>query len=528
MTIGDDRAVPASRATARSLIEVLDVSKSFAGNRALSSFSLSLDPGEIHVLIGANGSGKSTLIKVLSGFHHPDPGGEIRIGGSELHFGSPSQSYSLGCRFVHQDLGLVSTLSVLDNLNLGHFPTRFGTIRGSRCREMTDEILGAVGLDLDASVKVSELGAARRTGVALARAMRPDQQHPARLLILDEPTATLPPGEVDQLLGMVRSVAASGVAVLFVTHHMDEVERIADSVTVLRDGIVVGRSAMQDIDRATLVEMVAGGEVAEAERDAEPVGDSGDTPLLSVDGLVAGPLRGVSFTAAAGEVVGLAGLTGSGRETVLGAIFGAVRSDAGQVRVRGVVVPPHRPDRAVGVGLGFMPSDRKVNGGIMSLSARENLTITYLQPFWSKLRLRRKLEVAACEESFEEFNVRPAGAGEQVLANFSGGNQQKILFAKWTRRRPDVLLLDEPTQGVDIGAKGELHRQLLSMADSGMTVVVSSADFEELAVLCTRVLVFRSGKVSDELTGNRVTLSEITRAVVSQVPAQSASTEARK
>jgi ribose transport system ATP-binding protein len=526
MTGHIDPATQAKAEAARPLIEMHEISKSFAGNRALTAFNLSLDPGEVHVLIGANGSGKSTLIKILSGFHHPDPGGQVQIGGTEFHFGSSAQSYALGCRFVHQDLGLVSALSVLDNLNLGDFPTRFGTIRGSQCRATTKEMLDAVGVDLEPSVKVSELSAARRTGVALARAMRADPRHPARLLVLDEPTATLPPSEVNQLLAMVRSVAAGGVAVLFVTHHMDEVERIGDSVSVLRDGVVVGRSAMRLIDRARLVELVAGGSVTETERPVEPAGNPDTVPPLSVEGLAAGPLRTASFTAAAGEIVGLAGLTGSGRETVLGAIFGAVPADAGRVRVRQATVPPQRPDLAMAAGVGYLPSDRKVSGGIMSMSARENITLTNLKSLSSRLLLRRSREAAASRELLDKFDVRPRGAVEQVLANFSGGNQQKILFAKWTRVQPAVLLLDEPTQGVDISAKGELHRHLLSMAAEGMAVVVSSADFDELALICNRVLVFRNGTISDELTGSRVNLVEISRSVVSEASRSSLPVEA--
>jgi ribose transport system ATP-binding protein len=519
-------ATPAETVPTRPLIEMHGISKSFAGNQALTSFSLTLDPGEVHVLIGANGSGKSTLIKILSGFHHPDPGGQVTIGGTEFHFGSSAQSYALGCRFVHQDLGLVPTLSVLDNLNLGYFPTRFGTIRGSQCRATTKEMLSAVSLDLEPSVKVSEVGAAQRTGVALARAMRADSLHPARLLVLDEPTATLPPSEVSQLLAMVRSVAAGGVAVLFVTHHMDEVHRIGDSVSVLRDGVVVGRSAMRLTDRARLVELVTGGSLAETGRPAEPAGNPDSVPALSVEGLASGPLRTASFTAAAGEIVGLAGLTGSGRETVLGAIFGAVPAGAGRVRVRQAIVPPQRPDLAMAAGVGYLPPDRKVSGGVMSMSARENMTLTNLRSLSSRLLLRRSREAAASREMFEKFDVRPRGAFEQVLANFSGGNQQKILFAKWARVQPAVLLLDEPTQGVDISAKGELHRHLLSMAADGMAVVVSSADFDELALICNRVLVFRNGIIADELAGGRVNLSEISKSVVLEAPLSSLPVEA--
>jgi ribose transport system ATP-binding protein len=356
--------------------------------------------------------------------------------------------------------------------------------------------------------------------VALARAMRPDAAHPARLLVLDEPTATMPADEVDELLASVRAAASRGVAVLFVTHHLDEVFRIADAVTVLRDGAIIGRSPIAKVERPALVAMLAGDEREPAAADAaiSPAA-AGEVPALAVDGLWAGPLRGISFTVAPGEVIGIAGLTGSGRETALSSIFGAEDREAGTVRVAGRLVPPRRPDAAMAAGAGLLPGDRKTKGGIMSLSARENFSLSALKPFWAKGRLSRRRETAAASRWFAELNVRPADAVEMELVRFSGGNQQKIIFAKWMRRNPAVLLLEEPTQGVDVGAKAELHRQLIKAARDGMAAVVSSTDQDELATLCTRVLVLRNGRVSEQLTGARIAASEITKSVMSEVPA---------
>jgi ribose transport system ATP-binding protein len=500
------------------VVEMRNLSKSFSGTLALASLDLAIAPGEVHVLVGANGSGKSTLIKVLSGFHSPDDG-EVLIGGQRLPFGSADHSYRLGCRFVHQDLGLVGSMSVLDNLHLGNFPTRLGTVRGSQMKAAARDMLEGAGLDLDPSVRVEELGAAHQTGVALARAMRADAAHPARLLVLDEPTATMPSDEVNYLLASIRATASRGVAVLFVTHHLDEVFRIADAVTVLRDGVVVGRSPIAKAERAALVKLLAGEEIESASADAASPHAPGDAAALEVTGLWAGPLRGISFSVAPGEVVGVAGLTGSGRETALSAIFGAQARDKGTVRIGGKPVPARRPDLAMSAGAGLLPGDRKAKGGIMSLSARENISLSSLKPFWTMGRLSRKRESAETSKWFAELNVRPAGAAGMQLMRFSGGNQQKILFAKWMRRRPAVLLLEEPTQGVDVSAKAELHRQLISAARDGMSVVVSSTDIDELVTLCSRVLVLRSGRISEELTGTRVVASEITRSVMSEAPA---------
>jgi ribose transport system ATP-binding protein len=519
------QAVPRDSSPVRPAVEIANLSKSFPGTLALAAFDLEITPGEVHVLVGANGSGKSTLIKVLSGFHTPDRGGEVLINGQSLSFGSSEQSYRLGCRFVHQDLGLVATLSVSDNLHLGSFPTRVGTISTRAMRKSAREMLEQVGLEVEPGTLVSELRAAQRTGVALARAVRSDQAHPPRLLVLDEPTATLPSDEVDHLLSMVRAAASRGVAVLFVTHHLDEVFRIGDFVTVLRDGRIVGRSPIDKLERRALVTLLAGGDLDDVHREPDDAPTEDGPAALVVDDLWAGPIRGISFSVAPGEIVGVAGLTGSGRETALSAIFGAESRQIGAITVVGTRVPPRRPDLAMAAGAGLLPGERKTLSGIMSLSARENMSLTSLKPFWSRLQLNKKRETREVSTWFEELDVRPAGALEMELIRFSGGNQQKVLFAKWMRRRPAVFLLDEPTQGVDVGAKAELHRQLLASAAAGMAVVVSSTDTEELVALCSRVLVLRNGTISEELRGSRITVGDITKSVMSDaapVQAQSA------
>jgi ribose transport system ATP-binding protein len=509
-------AVPRSESAVRPAVRIRNLSKSFPGTLALAAFDLEIMPGEVHVLVGANGSGKSTLIKVLSGFHTPDPDGEVLIDGEPMPFGSGEHSYRLGCRFVHQDLGLIATMSVQDNLHLGGFPTRAATIRPRQMTSSAQAMLTQVGLELDPGMQVCDLGAAQRTGVALARAVRTDRAHPPKLLVLDEPTATLPSDEVDHLLGMLRAAASRVVAVLFVTHHLDEVFRIADSVTVLRDGRIVGRSPIEKVERRALVELLAGGDIEDVHRDPEAVATSAPEPALVVDDLWAGTIRGMSFSVAPGEVVGIAGLTGSGRESVLSAIFGAQSRSRGTVTIGGTSVPARRPDLAMAAGAGLLPGERKTLSGIMSLSARENISVASLAPFWSKLRLNKKKEMHEASTWFEELNVRPEGAIDMELIRFSGGNQQKILFAKWIRLRPTVFLLDEPTQGVDIGAKAELHRQLLAAAATGTAVVISSTDTDELVSMCSRVLVLRNGTLTDELTGSRITVGEITKSVMSE------------
>lgn len=488
------------------------VSKTFNLNRALSAVDLDVLPGEIHALLGENGSGKSTLIKILAGYHRPDPGCTVHIGGKALAPGSPTSSHHVGARFVHQDLALVAELSVLDNLALGTgFPTRFGTIRGTAARREAAEQVDRFIPGIDPTAVLGTLTAAQQTGVAVVRALREDPRNPPRLLVLDEPTATLPIQETDRLFEIVRAVAASGVGVLYVTHRLDEVFELTDKVSVLRDGVKVVTTRTDQLDRPSLIAHLVGSEFEEpAHVNPVPV-DQHDSALLAVEGIVGGTLDGATFRADAGEIVGITGITGSGRETVLSAIFGAVPYDSGSVRISDASVPVGRPDKSVQAGLAFLPSDRKTLGGLMTLTSKENVSITDLRPFWRRFFLSGKREIAAARDWFVAMDVRPRGDVNALLGTYSGGNQQKILFAKWCRLTPRVFLLDEPTQGVDIAAKVQLHEQLVELARSGTAVVIASSDQEELASLCTRVLVMSGGRIVSEVRPPGMTAARLTK-----------------
>jgi ribose transport system ATP-binding protein len=516
------------------VLEVETVSKTFTRTKALAGVSMTIEPGEVHALLGQNGSGKSTLIKILSGYHAPDPGGGIRVQDQKLPFQSPVGSYRLGCRFVQQDLGLVSTLSVIDNMSLGSgFPTSFGTIRDKASAKQARGDLAKLNLDIDPKAMVSTLSASERTGVAIARALREDPEYPARLLVLDEPTATLPVDEVDHLLDRVSAMAATGVGVLYVTHHLGEVFRVAHKVSVFRDGKVVGAGPVSDFDHSKIVFLLAGEELlaeeteARRQKAARAAARKHET-VFEIKDLRAGALAGVSLKAESGEIVGIAGLAGSGRDSVLGAAFGALPRASGEVMVAGKQLPASRPDLAIGEGVAYVAPDRKIGGGVMTMNARENLTLPDLKPFWKGGVLRRRAEKARTKEWFERLSVRPAAASEEPLSTFSGGNQQKILFGKWLSKQPSVFLLDEPTQGVDVGAKADLHRELVTAAEGGAGVVISSSDLEELADLCDRVLVIVEGKISSELSGAELTEGSITRSFmpIVEVPAETANGDA--
>ncbi len=498
-------------AAPRPALRIRRLTKSFAGTVALADFELDIEPGEVHALVGENGSGKSTVIKILAGYHRPDPGGTVEIDGMPLPFGSAPSAHEMGSRFVHQDLGLVLQLPVVDNLYLNSgFASKFGTIREAQTRRQASQLLSRVGLEVDPRTPVGSLTLAQRTGVAVARALEGEDHRQVRLLVLDEPTATLPENEVHHLLDMVRRVAADGVAVLYVSHRLDEIFQVADNVTVLRDGHRVATVPVPSLDKRRLIALLVGDELGELPS-PEP-GRAGGAPALSVQGLRGPGVAGVTFRAEPGEILGFAGITGSGRESLLGTVFGALPRLGGVVEAGGRPLPPHDPRAAIAAGLAYLPPDRKATGAMMDLSARENLSICRLRSVRSGLLLRGRAERAEALQWFERLGVRPAGGIENQLATFSGGNQQKVLFAKWLRLRPQVFLLDEPTQGVDVGTKGELHRQLLAAAAAGSTVVVSSSDLEELVALCHRVLVLRAGRLTAEFDNSSVTSANISRA----------------
>jgi ribose transport system ATP-binding protein len=495
------------------VLAVRALSKTFVETPVLTGVDLTIGAGEIHALLGENGSGKSTLIRILSGYHEPDPGGEILIGGRKLEPGSAVTSYALGCRFVHQDLGLVENMSVLDNLSFGAgFPCWMGTIRAEQARQRARQDLGRIGLNVDPTALVRELSLAMKTGVVVARALRGSEDNKVKLLVLDEPTATLPESEVDQLLAIVRSIASDGVAVLYVTHRLDEVFEIAKMVTVLRDGHKIADRVVESLDRAELIELLVGREVKEVRSASSgQVVDPNSEPIAEICDIDAGPIKGASFDVRPGEILGIAGITGSGREALLPAVFGATDREGGTVRIGGTVLPGMRPDLSISLGVAYLPADRRALGGIMALSAQENISLADLAPLWRAPLLRRGLERAEATSWFERLGIRPVNGKERPLSTFSGGNQQKILIGKWLRRRPRLLLLDEPTQGVDIGAKADLHGELVRAAADGAAVVVSSSDTDELAALCHRVLVFRRGRVVADLRDQGVSVQHISR-----------------
>jgi ribose transport system ATP-binding protein len=494
-------------------LHVSGIAKSFGGAEVLSGLNMGVAAGEVHALVGENGSGKSTFIRVLAGYHKPDRG-EVYVDGAKIHLGSPRESRLAGFRFVHQDLALVESLSILDNLSMGTgFPCLAGTIRPRAARRAAAGDLLRLGINHAPLTPLGELTAAERSGVAVARALRDSATGSCKVLVLDEPTATLPHNEVAKLMDIIRRVAASGVAVIYVSHRLDEIFDVADNVTVLRDGKKVADRAVSSLTRAELVNLLVGREFDQVRAHRPPIADD-CSPSLVVRDLVAPSIGGVSFDARPGEILGFAGIVGSGRETLLSVLFGGVKRRGGEVTVAGRAIRSGHPHRAMAAGVALLPASRTTTGVFPRLSARENLTITDLRPFWRLGWLRRGAEKAAVREWFDRLAVRPATGQNRPLLTFSGGNQQKVLFARWMRRRPVVFLLDEPTQGVDVGGKAEIHAHIQQAAAGGTAVVVSSSDPDELAALCHRVLALQNGRIVAELAGSGLTVTALSRATL--------------
>jgi ribose transport system ATP-binding protein len=490
-------------------LTVTSMSKSFAGPRVLDDVSLSIEPGEIRALVGENGSGKSTLIKILAGFHLPDEG-SAEVDGQSLHLGDGTSSEALGLRFVHQDLGLVNNLDAVDNLALGVGYRSFrGGIRWRQERKRARAALVDLGYDFDVRRPAGSLAMSERTALAVARALAP-RQTPTKVLILDEPTANLPAAEAERLFQLARRVADSGVAVMFVSHHFDEVFELAQSVTVLRDGKQVITRPVAGLTEDGLIELVIGRQLEQVEHDVKAA--ERREMILKVGGLSCDVLDNIDFVVHAGEIVGIAGITGSGRDEVAAALFGG-RERTGEVRIKDAVVPPFRPDKAMDMGMGLVPAERHANAAFMGLTLRENITIVRPGIHWRGGLLRKNPERSDVDVWLERLDVRPRNS-EFAMSDLSGGNQQKVVLARWMRMDPKVLILNEPTQGVDVGAKSDIHELVDQAAAQGTAVLVVSTDHEELVRLCHRVLVLRRGHIADEISGGRMDHDVITAATI--------------
>lgn len=512
------------------VLSVRALSMSFGGTRALDGVDLDVVAGEIHGLVGQNGSGKSTLIKVLSGYHTPEPGSKVEIAGQDVTLPvQPEQLDRYGIGFVHQDLGLLPGISVLENLLVDELATKRRTfINWRREREHAEAMLRPFGKPINVRSAVANLPPADQAHVAIVRAVDRLRRRHARgdrspgLLVLDEVTAFLSSEGREQLWQLVRDIVSGGDSVLFVSHYLDEVLGFTDRVTVFRDGRLVATTPTAELDSGRLIALILGralaGSPAMAHRSGPvPVVDTG----VVVTGLTGDLVHDLNFAARRGEILGLTGLLGSGFEEVNPALFGAKPARSGQLTMDAsrFELAGMSPGRATAEGIAYVPEDRWAEGGVGGLTVVENLTLQILPRYQRRTRmLRRSRLVRDTRALLDDFDVRPRNPHAK-LAELSGGNAQKVILAKWLACHPRLLLLDEPTHGVDVGSRAQILERVRSEAANGMTVLCASSDPEQLTDLCDRVLVFAHGRVVGELTGEAINKDTIVALCYDKVPA---------
>lgn len=495
------------------LISIEHASKTFPGQKALSDVSFEIARAEIHALVGENGSGKSTLIKGLSGFHELDPGSSITVRGEPLTLGNPTESQRHGLRFVHQDLGLIGELSGAENIGLvsGFATTVTKRIDQRAQRRHARELLARIGVELDTDIPVSRLRAVDRSALAIARALD-DAHGEIALLVLDEPTAALPPAECEALFRVLRDVVASGVSILYVSHRLDEVLGLASRVTVLRDGRCQGTLPTQGVDRLELARLIVGQEV-EMQTSGEVVAArSASQQTLIVNRLDADTLHDVAFEIGEGEIIGVAGLSGSGRDALAGAVCGATDAEVDLVLHGRPVAGQMTPQLARELGFALVLPNRHPEAAIPAFTIAENMTLGRVPEFASLGRIKHAQERATVREWIERLDIRPPEPDRQY-ALLSGGNQQKVLLAKWLGMGPTVVFMEDPTSGVDIGARYAIYDLVRRYAETGIPFVVCSSDIEDFVGLCDRVIVLVEGRVAGELRGAAITEAELLRSI---------------
>jgi rhamnose transport system ATP-binding protein len=478
-------------------VALRDISKRFGATQALSDVTLELRGHEVHALVGENGAGKSTLVKTLAGIYTPDTG-TVELAGEPIVLRGPAHARELGIAVVHHEPRLFPDLSVAENVFMGHSPAgALGSIDWRGMRRQAADIFRGLDVRIDPSAIVRGLSMADQQLIEIAKALSLD----ARVLILDEPTASLSAHEVERLFTIVRQTRERGVAVLFVSHRLDEVFELCDVATVFRDGKHVVTAPASSLTTADLVRYMVGRAVTLFPKVEAPVGDV----LLEVTGLSRGEaFRDVSFSVRAGEIVGMAGLVGAGRTEVARVLFGISRRDAGEVRIHGKAVHFATPSEALDAGIAFIPEDRHQQGLVLDFTIAENVTLPILTRLFRRYLIVRATERDVARSFTDQFRVRMTGV-DQVVSALSGGNQQKVVLAKWLASEPSVLILDEPTRGIDIGAKVEVHRIVSELAGQGLAILLISSELPEVLAMSDRILVLHEGRLTAEIPRERAT-----------------------
>ncbi len=486
-------------------LEVRRVTKRFPGVLALDDVSFELRPREVHALVGENGAGKSTLIKVITGVYRPDKG-QVLFNGEEVSFADPRESQAAGISTIYQEINLIPLLSVAQNVFLGREPRNsLGLIDKASMNREAAEILERYGIQADVTAPLRSLGLGVQQMVAIARAISVD----ARAVIMDEPTSSLEAREVETLFGVIGQLREEGVGVIYVSHRLEELYEICDRVTVLRDGRVAHTGRLSDLSRLQLIAHMLGRELAEVEKEgATGFSEEHETarePILVAQGLTQHPrLREVSLDVRPGEVVGLAGLLGAGRSETAKAIFGAEPLDSGSVRMEGKDIKTGSPGAAIKAGIAFLPEDRKLEGIIPDLSVKENIVAAAMPRLARAGMVSEKVQAELVEEFMQSLGIK-ASSPDQPVRELSGGNQQKVLLARWLCMNPKVLILDEPTRGIDVGAKAEIQKLVDDLAVKGLGVILISSELEEMSEGSDRVVALREGTVVGSLSEEEIT-----------------------
>jgi simple sugar transport system ATP-binding protein len=484
---------------------MLGVSKLFPGVRALDHVDLRLEAGEVHALMGENGAGKSTLIKVLTGAVRRDEG-EIRLDGKPVEIGTPGEARALGIGTVYQEVNLIPTMSVTKNMTLTRQPKKFGMVSWREAREVAKARLKRLSIDIDVERPLGSYSVAIQQLVAIARALEDD----TRVLVLDEPTASLDANETAMLFTIVRDLKARGLAIVFITHFIDQVYAISDRISVLRNGRLVGTGTIADTPRLKLISMMIGRELEETEMrlagDREP---STAEPVLEADGIGKRlTMQPFNLKLRAGEVVGLSGLLGSGRTEVAKLIFGAIKPDTGMLEIGGAPMRGHSPGQSVRAGIAFCPEDRKAEGVVGELSVRENIVLALQSKRGWLRRLSRREQEKLAAEMIVALGIATPDA-EKPVGQLSGGNQQKVILARSLVSGPRVLILDEPTRGIDVGAHAEIVSLIRKLCAQGLALLVASSELGELVAVSDRVAVLRDRKVIGEIAGAEITRENV-------------------
>lgn len=476
------------------ILRIEHVSKSFPGVKALNDINFSIHRGEVIAIIGENGAGKSTLIKIINGIYRADEG-QIYYKGVPANINNPAEALNAGISTIHQELNQMLNMSIAENIFCGHENrTKRGLFDRKATYRKAQELIEKVGLNESSSTPLSQLSNAQCQMVELAKAI----SYNAELIIMDEPTSSLTENEVETLMGIIEMLRNEGVAIIFISHKIDEIQRIADRVVVLRDGSHVGTLDIAECDREKLIGLIVGRKLENLYPKAMVA--PGEV-VLSVKGLSTreGYVHDVSFDVRAGEILGLYGLVGAGRSETVGAIFGTERLESGSVVINGKILKKDSPINAIHEGIGFVTEDRKLLGLVQEMGVRENVTLSCLEKVSHRGIISRKQEKALAEKAVSDLHIKASGI-EQACINLSGGNQQKVVIAKWLNVSPKVLILDEPTRGIDIGAKREIFLLIEELVKNGVAIIMVSSELPEILGLSDRIIVMHEGVIKGELT----------------------------